>query len=312
MTPSGDWIIGTTLNHSKFAVLTLPTRADLNAVPNPVLITHQCGHSFFVISLAIASFDECQFSNLERVGRNNTRRMMGVLQNGAEAPLLYHLEKLDDDCTVNCLRAIHSVVNLGIAEIGAIAAAIVLTQAPVHVCKSLRDAGQLSVCIRLCLTERPDGHHIDDNEWLSYGGHKIFVDEVFGERMPVMQELFNDTNRRGILRSMDGEFSECLKESFDCGLQIIMHVIGERGLDKLLGALERLASEGVRSDWPMKLMYCELCYPEQVDRIRASCNVQPEQLTSKMLFLPAAIGEERMQHCFPFCSIIDAGVTIVR
>jgi predicted amidohydrolase YtcJ len=40
MTPSGDWIIGTTLNHSQFAVLTFPTRADLDAVPNPVLVTH--------------------------------------------------------------------------------------------------------------------------------------------------------------------------------------------------------------------------------------------------------------------------------
>jgi hypothetical protein len=80
-----------------------------------------------MISLAIASFDECQFSNLERVGCDNIRRMIGILQNGADVPLLYHSEKLDDDCTINCLRAMHSVVNLGIAEIGAFAAAIVLT-----------------------------------------------------------------------------------------------------------------------------------------------------------------------------------------
>jgi predicted amidohydrolase YtcJ len=135
-----------------------------------------------VISLAIASFDKRQFSNLERVGRDSTRRMVDILQNGADAPLLYYFEKLNDDCTVNCLRAMHSVVNLGIVEVGAIIAAIVLTQAPVHVCKSLRGEGQLSVRIRLCLTERPDGRRIDDNEWLSYGSHKIFMDEAFGVR----------------------------------------------------------------------------------------------------------------------------------
>jgi predicted amidohydrolase YtcJ len=166
--------------------------------------------------------------------------------------------------------------------------------------------------IRLCLTERPSERRIDDNEWLSYGGHKIFMDETFGGRMAVMWELFNDANRRGILRFMDDKFSECLKERFDCVFQIIMHVIGERGLDQLLGALERLASEGVRSDWLIKLTYCELCHPEQVDRIGAFCDMQPGQLTNKMSFLPAAIGEERMQHCFPFCSMINAGVTIVR
>jgi predicted amidohydrolase YtcJ len=231
MTSPGDWIIGTTLNHSQFAFLTLLTHADLDAVPNPVLVTHQCGHSFFVISLVVAFFDERQFSNLERIGCDNTRRMIGVLQNGADVPLLYHLEKPDDDCTVNWLRAMHSVVNLGIAEVGAIAAAIVLTQAPVYVCKSLRDTGQLSVRICLCLTERPDGRRINDNERLSYGGHKIFVNEAFSGRTMAMRKLFNDANRRGILRSMDDEFSECLKERFDCGLQIMVHIIGECGFD---------------------------------------------------------------------------------
>jgi predicted amidohydrolase YtcJ len=126
-----------------------------------------------------------------------------------------------------------------------------------------------------------------------------------------MRELFNDANRRGILRSMDDEFSECLKKRFNCGLQIKVHIIGECRLDQLLGALERLASDGVPSDWLIKLTYNELCHPEQVDRIDASCDVQPGQFASRMSFLPAAIGEKRMQHCLPFCLMIDAGVIIV-
>jgi predicted amidohydrolase YtcJ len=67
----------------------------------------------------------------------------------------------------------------------------------------------------------------------------------------------------------------------------------------------------VRSDWLIQLTHCKLCHLEQVDRIGASCDVQLGQLTSKMSFLSTAIGEERMQHCFPFCSMIDAGVMIV-
>jgi predicted amidohydrolase YtcJ len=172
----------------------------------------------------------------------------------------------------------HSVLTLGIAEVHAIAADIILAQEPIHVCESLRDAGQLSARIRLYLIERPDGRCIDDNEWLSYGGHKIFVDDPFGERTAAMWERFNDADRRGILHCTDDKLDECLKETFECGLQIMAHVIGDCGLDQLSDALKRLASEGVRSDWPIKLTHCELCHPEQVDhidRIRAFCDVQP-------------------------------------
>jgi predicted amidohydrolase YtcJ len=48
--------------------------------PTPVLVTHQCGRSFFVNSLAISGIGESQFSNLEGVGRDRARQMTGVLE----------------------------------------------------------------------------------------------------------------------------------------------------------------------------------------------------------------------------------------
>jgi predicted amidohydrolase YtcJ len=310
----GEWIIGTTLNHNQFTVRTLPTRIDLDAVPNPVLVTHQCGHSFFMNSLAISTIGESQFSNVEGVGRDSIGRMTGILEDGANAPLLRYFKKLNDECTVDWINAMNSVLRLGIAEVHAIEANIILAQEPVHVYESLRDSGQLSVRIRLYLTERPNEHSIEDDEWLSYGGHKIFVDGAFGGRTAAMREPFNDVNRRGVLCYTDDELYKCLKKTFECGLQLMVHVIGDRGLDQLLDVLEKLASEGVHSDWPIKLTHCELCHPEQIDRIArigAFCDVQPGQLTSEVSFLPDVIGHERMQHCFPFRSMIDAGITIV-
>jgi predicted amidohydrolase YtcJ len=98
---------------------------------------------------------------------------------------------------------------------------------------------------------------------------------------------------------------------FEAGEQIMAHVIGDRGLDQLLSVLERLESEGVRSDWPVKLTHCELCHPDQVKRIArlgAFCDVQPAELVGEAEYLPYILGTERMQHCFPFRSLVDAGV----
>jgi predicted amidohydrolase YtcJ len=61
-------------------------------------------------------------------------------------------------------------------------------------------------------------------------------------------------------------------------------------------------------------MHCELCHPDQVERIArlgAFCDMQAGQLTSEASFLPSVIGRERMMHCFPFRSLIDAGVIVV-
>jgi hypothetical protein len=70
---------------------------------------------------------------VEAIGRDSTGRMTGVLEDGADDPLLLYFEKLNGECIVDWIRAIISVLGLGVAE------------EPVHVDESLRDSEQLSV-----------------------------------------------------------------------------------------------------------------------------------------------------------------------
>jgi predicted amidohydrolase YtcJ len=63
-----------------------------------------------------------------------------------------------------------------------------------------------------------------------------------------LREPFRDVNRNGILRYMDEQLDEVIKKTFQCGLQLMTHVVGDRSLDQLLDALERLQSEAVHSD----------------------------------------------------------------
>jgi predicted amidohydrolase YtcJ len=205
-------------------------------------------------------------------------------------------------------------LEIGIAEVHAISADVVLAGEAVHIYERLRNEGKLAMRVRLYLTDLQDGRNMEEDEWLSYGGHKIFVDGAFGGRTAAMNEPFVDVNTKGILRYNDQELYEDIRNTFVSGVQLMAHVIGDRGMDQLLNALERLDSEGIRSGWPIKLTHCELCHPEQIRRIArlgAFCDVQPNQLISESSFLPAAIGVERMKHCFPFRSMIDEGVTIV-
>jgi predicted amidohydrolase YtcJ len=204
-------------------------------------------------------------------------------------------------------------LSLGIAEVHAISADAVLAGESVWAYEKLREEGKLAIRIRLYLTEA-ENPGIEDDEWLSYGGRKIFLDGAFGGRTAAVRKRFADANTKGVLRFSDEELYETVKDTMKRGSQLMAHVIGDRGLDQLLGVLERLLSEGVKSEWPVKITHCELCHPDQVERIArlgAFCDVQPAQLTTDAEYLTAIIGSERMQHCFPFRSMIDAGITIV-
>jgi predicted amidohydrolase YtcJ len=313
-TAPDEWIVAVQLNHNQFADRTLPTRADLDAISNPVLITHQCGHTYFINSRAIEKVGESKFTGLAGVHRDSSGRMTGVLEDGADAPLHPYFTNFCDGCVDDWSTGAREALAVGIAEVHAISADVVLAQENVHAYETLRDSGKLGVRIRVYLTDLEETKPIGDDNWLSYGGHKIFVDGAFGGRTAAMREPFGDADRIGVLRYTDEKLYETIKKTFEHGAQLMAHVIGDRGLDQLLSVLERLKSEGVRSDWPVKLVHCELCHPDQVERIArlgAFCDMQPGQLTSEASFLPAAIGLERMQHCFPFRSLIDAGVTVV-
>jgi predicted amidohydrolase YtcJ len=310
----GDWIVGFSLNHNQFPDPKLPTGSDFDVIPNPVLISHQCGHTYFINSLAISKVGASNFANLDGVHRDSKGRMTGVLDDGADAPLRPFFTNFHDDCPDDWIRCMKETLSFGIAEVHAISADVVLAGEAVHIYEKLRNEGKLGLRVRLYLTEIEDGRNLKEDEWLSYGGHKIFVDGAFGGRTAAMKKPFIDVNTTGILRYTDEELYEDIRHTFVSGVQLMVHVIGDRGMDQILNMLERLNSEGIRSGCPIKLTHCELCYPDQIRRIAkldAFCDVQPNQIISEGSFLPNAIGSERMKHCFPFRSMIDEGVTIV-
>jgi predicted amidohydrolase YtcJ len=275
---AGEWVVAIGFNHNQFTDHRPPTGADLDAVPNPVLIIHQCGHIYFVNSLAIAAVGASSFANMEGADRDSDGEMTGILEDEADAPLRPGMAKLCGDCTKDWVHAMRAARSHGSAQVNAIDADAVLTSEPVHVYKQMRDAGELSLRIRLYLTAWSDGVCVREDKWLSHRGQTIFIDGAFGSRTAALREPFRDVNRNDILRYTDEQLYEVIKKTFECALHLMTHVVGDRGLDQLLDALERLQSEAVHSDWPVKITHCELCHPDQVERIapiEAFCDVQP-------------------------------------
>jgi predicted amidohydrolase YtcJ len=314
--PPDELIIATRFNHNVWSPPVLPTRADLDRFRHPVVIRHITGHTHVVNTRVLQIIGESAFDGLDGAVRDSAGRLTGILHDAAHDPVRLWAGRLHNCCD-DWLPAIAKVLEVGIGEVHTIDPAVMNQEEPIAVYQQLHDEGKLSVRFRLYYTERPaypfslmSGF---GNEWLAYGGRKIFVDGALGSRSAAMREPYCDTGGKGILRFKDEELYETIKESFVSGLQVMAHVIGDRGLDQILAVLERLKSEGIESTWPVKLTHVQICRPDQIPRIArlgAFCDVQPYHLVSDAKYLVAAIGTERFDCCIPLASLMKSGITV--
>jgi predicted amidohydrolase YtcJ len=246
ITAPEDWVIGVAMDHNIWKNRRVPTRLDLDVIPNPTLITHQCGHSYYINSRAIELIGESKFDSSVGVCRDGDGRMTGVLEEEGHAPLCRYFQTRLKNEPQDWIDAMQYALSMGIAEVDPICSNIVLAHESIRVYEKLRDADKLSIRIRYYLTDLSDAHDSSPHdEWLSYGGRKIFIDGAFGGRTAAMREPFRDTGQTGMLCHTNEDLYEIIKETFNCGLQLMAHVIGDRGLDQILNVLERLVSEGI-------------------------------------------------------------------
>jgi predicted amidohydrolase YtcJ len=303
--------MGVKLNHNLWSERTLPTASDLDCIPNPVLVQHVCAHTHIINSRAIKIIGETSFSGLPGVIRDSEGGMTGVLEEEeAHGPVRRYVESLPDNPD-DWVEILEQVISEGIGEVHAVGPGIVFMQERIDIYERLRSTGKLPILFRFYFNEWPSFDGWDD--WLAYGGYKIFIDGALGGRTAALREPFSDVDRKGVLLHTDEELYEIVKDIFMRGVQLMGHVIGDRGLDQFLNVLERLQSEGIESQLPIKLTHVELCHPDQVVRIgalKAFCDIQPGQLTTEASFLPSVLGSARMQHCFPLRSLINAGVIV--
>jgi predicted amidohydrolase YtcJ len=316
--PPNAWIMGVKMNNNLWPNPAYPTLAELDQVPNPVLIQHWCCHSHLVNSRAIAVIGEDAFHGIPGVVRDVDGRMTGLLEaEKAQRPVQHFLEHQEDD-PEEWVPVIQRVLSEGIAEVHAIGAETIFMHESLRVYQRLRAAGKLGVRFRFFFTQYPEfplsAQSPFGDDWICYQGFKLFIDGVLSGRTAALRERYVDVDRTGVLFYTDDELYELIKRGYRGGLQVMAHMIGDRASDQFLRALERLKEEGFESEWPVKLSHIELCDAEQIERItrlNAYGDIQAGFITTVAPFMPSVIGPERMQRFMPIKSLTDAGVTSV-
>jgi len=333
--PTDKLLVGLNLCEENFDTPILPTRWDLDdACPNhPVFVMRYDGHVGIANTkaLKLAGIDENTPSpEGGEIRKDEKGKLTGILSENAMAPMLSKIslpekaelekgaEKVFQKLAKNGITSIHGILHAEsggeFGDMGAIEIPFLRTV----IDKVLQNwyliifTNRLRKLLKLKKPPLDEGKH--DGKF-KIGCLKLFLDGTFGAKTAYMFEPFSDfPESSGFCVVEPEELYKQMKEAHEKGIQIAVHVIGDKGNRLIVDLFKRLLEEVPRPDHRHRIEHASMLTKDVLEDmaklgIIASC--QPPFINSEYTWLEKRIGKERCKYTYPMKSIIEAGVVLV-
>lgn len=160
----------------------------------------------------------------------------------------------------------------------------------------------------------------DGDDLVRLLGLKIYSDGWLGPRTAALRDLYNDRPHQGIAFYTQDEVDDFVLRAHQAGLKLTAHSIGDRATEMLLSAYEKAYAEGchdanhtVCDDPRFTLEHVQLVQPDLMDHMVDLGLVPSIQLsfaTSDSPWAEQALGSERLQHAYPWKTMVDRGLVV--
>jgi predicted amidohydrolase YtcJ len=167
------------------------------------------------------------------------------------------------------------------------------------------------MCVPMALDESCQPHLFDPKDRLTSSGIKWILDGTPIERSAFLREPWADFPGIGHFNATDGELAQLVQQSLagpPVRDQLIVHVIGDRAIDKALGELELAAPAVVWNLRRPRIEHGDLIHPEQIEQARRLGVIVVQNPTHLTLDLVTPLGPVRAAEAQPLRSLLDAGV----
>ena len=322
--PKGSWITGGDWDHERWPGAPLPTKELIDSFTpdTPVFVSRLDGHMGLANSLAL------KLAGITRatpdppggliVRDAQTGEPTGVLKDNAMGPVFAKIpaasfaEKLDA-----ARAATDHAASLGVTSVQDMSAGEdvgvyqtllrsgglktrVYAVAPLAAWKSLADVG---VRARF------------GSDMLRIGGLKAFSDGSLGSTTALFFEPYNDAPETSGLGSglPEGEILKRVEAADRAGLQVMIHAIGERANDQVLGIYEQVARAHGERDRRFRVEHAQHLRREEVRefaRQKVVASMQPYHAADDGRWAEKRIGPQRIKGTYAFRSLLDAGAVL--
>lgn len=317
-TEKGSWVRCINYNETYWKKPQLPSIHDLDkaAPDNPVILSRYCGHNHNVNTAGFkrAGLYHIKSVNIVRDGEELT----GLITEGGAEPIIEAVaaeyetpKKLRELIHAACLE----LLAFGITSVHANDAPSYALGEDLATMQDLDKAGRLPLRV-LCYHDRMPAYKVKSgfgNEKISFAGLKLFADGCLGGHTAALYEPYSDQpDTRGLMNWSDNELYSMLAEAHRRGIQVQVHAIGDRAVDQVITAVEKVIAEYGYPELPFRINHAIVCPASVVKRIAATGSVvdlQTIQAHTDRAMAPLRLGP-RMDCAYSFRTLRDAGILL--
>lgn len=321
----GQWITGGDWDHERWPDPVLPTKEliDSFTADTPVFVSRLDGH------MALANSATLKLAGVTRetpdppggaIVRDKNGEPTGVLKDAA----MSYVWKIKPPATFEEKLAAARAATEHAAKLGVTSIQDVSAGADVGVYQTLLDRGELKTRI-YAVSPLPAWERLAQtgvrahfgSEMLRVGGLKGFSDGSLGSTTALFYDPYRDepstSGLPGDEMFPEGAMLKRVLEADRAGLQIMIHAIGDRANDLILGMFEQAERENGPRDRRFRIEHAQHLREQDIPRFaraRVIASMQPYHAIDDGRWAEKRIGKERAKTTYAFRSLLDAGATL--
>jgi hypothetical protein len=328
--PKGRWVTGGDWDHERWPEVNgsapLPTKELIDAftADRPVFVSRLDGHmalaNSYALRLAGVTRDTPDPPGGLVVRDPATGEPTGVLKDAAQNfvwkvyPEPSFEEKLEAALAATDHAAAHGVTSVQDMSAGA----------DVGVYQTLLEQGRLKTRV-YAVSPLPDWQRLGrvgvrrafGGDMLRIGGLKGFADGSLGSTTALFFEPYLDApNTSGLPGDEmfpEGAMLKRVTEADAAGLQVMIHAIGDKANDAVLGIYEQVAKQNGERDRRFRVEHAQHLRAQDIPRFRTGkvvASMQPYHCIDDGRWAEKRIGRERARGTYAFRTLLDSGAVL--
>ena len=286
----------------------MPVRSLLDGITSrPAIIVRRCGHIATVNTEAIRRFD------LEELhGLDGTDVELGIFKERALDELNSRAALTKEETDIALRKASERFLKHGVTSVHSDDLHGVELETLLDIMNKVDD---IRVFEKIRVTSPEELSMIEESrtretDFFKVISAKIYLDGSLGARTAALISPYSDSvDTSGILYMNSNELKRIVQKADIMGIQLCVHVIGDRALDVALDAFEGSLSRELLH----RLIHVQIASARQIDTIAEigmAASIQPIFSNSDRLIAPLRLGPTRIKDAYPFREMKKAGIKI--
>lgn len=320
----GQWLIGRGWDQNDWPEKTLPNKQDLDAAfpSRPVWLERVDGHAGWANSAAMA-FAERDLSGDWQVDggeiiRDENQIATGVFIDKAASLIEQKVPAANSEQLTKALKlAMQKTASVGLTSVHDAGTSLTVWQ----LLKQLEQRNDLNIRVYAMADGAQEmldylcknGQQLDDSAMLTARAIKLYSDGALGSRGAALLSDYSDApGNKGLLIESQETLGKYASKAANCGLQVNIHAIGDRGNRVTLDVLEQV-SDAINNPGRHRIEHAQVIAPDDFDRYKELgliASVQPTHATSDMYWAEERVGAERIKGAYAWQTFNSLGIPL--